>query len=63
MEKGDPTVSMGAYAQALFALGFGVPLGELADQRTDEAGLLLEAERLPKRILPPRDSARQNGAL
>lgn len=39
MEKGDPTVSMGAYAQALFVLGFGDPLGDLADQRTDEAGL------------------------
>lgn len=54
MEKGDPTVSVGAYAQALFALGFGAPLGDLADQRTDETGLLFEAERLPMRIVPPR---------
>ena len=54
MEKGDPTVSVGAYAQALFVLGLGTPLGELADQGADEAGLLLEAERLPKRIVPPR---------
>ena len=50
MEKGDPTVSMGAYAQALFVLGFGTPLDELIDQRNDEQGLLLEVERLPKRV-------------
>ncbi len=56
MEKGDATVSMGAYAQALFVLGFGTPLGDLADQLADEAGLLLDAERLPKRIVPPRES-------
>jgi len=59
MEKGDPTVSIGAYAQALFVLGFGEPLGDLADQRDDELGLILEAERLPRRIAPPRDGKRQ----
>jgi hypothetical protein len=55
MEKGDPTVSMGAYAQALFALGFGAPLGDIIDQRRDEQGLLLEIEQLPKRVVPPRE--------
>jgi len=54
MEKGDPTVSMGAYTQALFVLGFGTPLAELIDQRNDEQGLLLEIEHLPKRVTPPR---------
>ncbi len=54
MEKGDPTVSMGAYAQALFVLGFGAPLADLIDQRNDEQGLLLEVEHLPKRVTPPR---------
>jgi transcriptional regulator with XRE-family HTH domain len=53
MEKGDPSVSMGAYAQALFVLGFGSPLAEVADQRTDDQGLLYDAERLPKRVKPP----------
>ena len=62
MEKGDPTVALGAYAQALFVLGFGAPLGELADQRNDDAGLLMEAERLPKRIQTPRAAARPDGA-
>jgi len=62
MEKGDATVSLGAYAQALFVLGFGTPLGDLADQRTDELGLTMEAERLPKRVMPPRDRAGQGRA-
>ena len=53
MEKGDPTVSMGAYLQALFVLGFGTPFDALIDQRNDEQGLLLEIEHLPKRVVPP----------
>ena len=62
LEKGDPTVSMGAYAQALFVLGFGTPLAELVDQRNDEQGLLLEAEHLPKRVTSPRRALVQGGA-
>ncbi len=61
LEKGDPTVAMGAYAQALFVLGFGVPLGEIADQRNDEAGLLLDVERLPKRIVPTSGTTGRSG--
>ena len=62
VEKGDPTVAMGAYAQALFVLGLGTPLAELADQRTDEQGLLLDAERLPKRVNLPRRTSHETGA-
>ncbi len=54
IEKGDPSVSMGAYAQTLFALGFNTPFGELIDQSRDEQGLLLEIDQLPKRIGRPR---------
>ena len=54
MEKGDPTVSIAAYAQALSVLGLGTPFAELADQRNDEQGLLLEIEHLPKRITSPK---------
>lgn len=61
MEKGDPTVSMGAYAQALFALGFGAPLGTIIDQSRDEQGLLLSAEQLPRRVRPPRRGGREVG--
>lgn len=50
VEKGDPTVSLGIYAMALFVLGFGDALGSLADPGKDEQGLLLDAERLPKRV-------------
>lgn len=50
VEKGDPTVSMGVYAMALFVLGFGDALGEIVDPRRDDQGLLLDTERLPKRV-------------
>ena len=50
MEKGDPSVAMGAYAQTLFVLGFGTIFGDLIDQRKDDQGLLLDLERIPKRV-------------
>jgi hypothetical protein len=50
LEKGDPAVAMGAYAMALFVLGFGETLGNLTDAHRDEEGLLLDEERLPKRV-------------
>jgi transcriptional regulator with XRE-family HTH domain len=55
MEKGDPTVSMGAYAQALFVLGFGSLFQDLIDQSKDEQGLLLDMDQLPKRVVQPRN--------
>lgn len=57
LEKGDPTVSMGVYAMALFALGFGEALGDIADVRRDDTGLLLDAERLPKRVRVKKGTA------
>ena len=50
IEKGDPAVAMGAYAMALFVLGFGEVFGELTDASRDSDGLLLDEERLPKRV-------------
>jgi hypothetical protein len=50
MEKGDPSVAFGAYAMALFVLGFGEVFAEIADANRDEQGLLLEEDRLPKRV-------------
>ena len=52
VEKGDPTVSMGAYAMTLFVLGLGDVLTGLVDASADEQGLLLDAERVPKRVRP-----------
>jgi hypothetical protein len=50
VEKGDPAVAMGIYAMAFFVLGLGTPLAEMVDARNDEQGLLLDAERVPKRV-------------
>jgi DNA-binding XRE family transcriptional regulator len=50
VEKGDPTVSMGVYAMTLFVLGFSEALGDIVDVRRDDTGLLLDADRVPKRV-------------
>lgn len=50
VEKGDPSVAMGAYAMALFVLGFGNLLGDLVEPKRDEVGLQLDEARLPKRV-------------
>jgi len=50
VEKGDANVGLGTYATTLFILGFGSIFNDLIDQRTDDTGLLLDLERLPKRV-------------
>jgi DNA-binding XRE family transcriptional regulator len=50
IERGDLSVGIAAYAMALFALGLGTPLGDLVDASRDEQALLLDVERLPKRV-------------
>lgn len=50
VEHGDPGVGMGTYAAVLFALGILDRLRDLAGVATDEVGLAMEEERLPKRI-------------
>lgn len=55
IERGDPGVAMGTYMMALLVLGLGIPLSELIDPRRDDTGMLLEAERLPKRIRAERE--------
>ncbi len=54
IEKGEPTVSMGAYASVLFVLGMVGHLQNLADASTDIVGRELEEENLPKRVRPPQ---------
>ncbi len=49
-ERGDPKVALGVYAMALFVLGFGDAPFDIADPRRDDQGLLLDQERLPKRV-------------
>ena len=53
VEKGDPGVSLGAYATVLFALGMADRLADVADPRHDDVGLSLEEENLPQRIRLP----------
>lgn len=50
VEKGDPTVSLGVYAMALFVLGFDDAFGQLADASRDQIGLALDEENLPRRV-------------
>ena len=50
VERGDPGVSIGIYASVLFVLGMVERLGDLADPSTDEVGLRLEDDRLPRRV-------------
>ncbi len=50
MEKGDPTVAIGAWAMALFILGEGSALAEVLAPGVDEVGMVLDEGRLPKRV-------------
>lgn len=50
VERGDPTVSLGIYATVMFVLGLAPRLDDLADVRSDQLGLQLDEERLPKRV-------------
>ncbi len=53
-QTGDPTVGIGVYAMILFVLGMRVNFGEVLDAKNDDQGLLLEAERLPRKVRPAR---------
>lgn len=50
VERGDASVSLGIYAIILFILGLTERLAAVADVRTDEVGLQLAEENLPKRV-------------
>lgn len=50
VERGDPGVALGTYATVLFILGLVARVERLADVTSDEVGLQLEEEHLPKRI-------------
>lgn len=54
VEKGDASVSLGVYAAVLFNLGMNERLADIADVLHDRAGLNLEGQYLPKRIVASR---------
>jgi transcriptional regulator with XRE-family HTH domain len=49
LEKGDAGVAVGTLADVLVALGLQARMADLVDIRTDDVGLALADERLPKR--------------
>lgn len=53
IERGDPSVALGYYVSVLFILQLHHRLADLADLRSDELGLSLALENLPKRIREP----------
>ena len=55
VEKGDPGVAFGIYAMSLFVLGLSEALTAVADPGRDDTGLLLDTERLPKRVRVPKE--------
>lgn len=62
IEKGDPSVSMGSYASALFVLGMIDHLVGIADASHDIVGCELAEENLPKRIRAPQSDKRDANA-
>ena len=51
IERGDPSVGMGAYATALYVLGMVDRLADVADIAGDSVGRRLSSEALPQRIV------------
>ncbi|MGK5084683.1 hypothetical protein WDW37_15420 [Bdellovibrionota bacterium FG-1] len=58
VEKGNPTVSLGIYAMALFALGLGAVFGDMIESKNDDQGLLLDEQRLPQRVRVKKEPTR-----
>ena len=50
LERGDPSVSAGTLATAIFFLGLHDRLANLAAPSTDEVALSLDEQRVPKKI-------------
>ena len=62
LEKGDPTLSWGTIARAMYVLGEIGKLNQLLDTANDGIGLMLMDEQLPRRIRSRKPSP-EAGAL
>ncbi len=62
LEKGDPTLSWGTIARAMYVLGEIEKLNQLLDTVKDDIGLMLMDEQLPRRIRSRKPSP-EAGAL
>ena len=58
LEHGDPGVSIGIYATVLTILGLTDRLADIADRTADALGLDIEEDRLPKKVVSRRRSAK-----
>ncbi len=56
LERGDPTVSLGALATAAFVLGLHDRIANLAAPASDASVVSLDEQQLPKRIRRPKRS-------
>ena len=50
LEKGDPGISLGVFASALWVLGLDKDLLKIADPEKDKVGIFHDRQQLPKRI-------------
>lgn len=56
LEQGNPSVSLGSLAMVLVVLGETERLAQLLDVSSDDLGLALSVETLPKRVRRPRST-------
>lgn len=54
LEAGDHGISLGVLAMALIVLGENARLGNMLDMAKDDIGLMLDNQKLPKRVRGPR---------
>jgi transcriptional regulator with XRE-family HTH domain len=56
LERGDPSVSMGAFASALWVLGLLDKISDSLSPGNDALGTAMEVGRLPKRVKSAREA-------
>jgi transcriptional regulator with XRE-family HTH domain len=61
IEQGDHGVSIGIYAAVLQALGLLDGLGQIAEPASDQAGIAIATDNLPKRMRLPRPRDTDHG--
>jgi len=55
LENGDPGVSLGVLAAALWVLGFEKDMLKIAHPENDKVGIYRDRQRLPQRVRPSRE--------
>jgi transcriptional regulator with XRE-family HTH domain len=55
IQKGDPSVAMGSYAQVIFGLGFKTPFNMLLDITNDSTALSILGREIPQRVRIPKE--------